>query len=114
MRPNWKCASVWLRIDGHGILEPLNSFGILTALLVNQSELILRLAIVRVDGRRLQHPPKVLTAAQAAAQFADLAAEIVVRVEQEERRSEPSKHKSERPPEDKPLPPTESTTGTPR
>ena len=88
-----------LRVDAHGILEPLYGFGILTALLIDQPKLVLRLAVMRVDGRHLQHPPKMLTAAQAAAQLADLAAEIVVGVEQEKRRSQPSEHKSERPPE---------------
>jgi len=87
-------------IDGHGILESLNSFDILMALLVNESELILRFTIVRVHGRSLQHPTKALAAPQAGAQFAELGAEIVIRVEQEERGGEPSQQKPERPPKD--------------
>ena len=50
-------------IDGYGVLESLNGRGILASLLVNQPELVLRRAVVRIDRRRVQHAPEILLAA---------------------------------------------------
>src|SRR5450755_448371 len=88
------------RIDGHRLAKSLRRLGVIAALLINESELILRLAIVRIQRRRIQHAPEVLTAAQTRAQVADLSAQIVVRVEQKEWRRQPSQQKPQRPPQE--------------
>jgi hypothetical protein len=45
-----------------------DGFGVLVALLVDESELILGLAIVGIDGRGLEHAAEALAAAQSGAQ----------------------------------------------
>ena len=114
----WKCASASGRrallagdaaqlemrvgfggIDGHGGLKPADGFGILAPLLVDQPELVLRFAIVRVDGRDFQHAAEMLAAAQAAAQTAQFAAQIVEGEEQEEGRGHQAQQHGQRSPE---------------
>ena len=60
------------RVDRHGVLESPDRFRELPALLVDQAKLILRLAIVRIDGGGLQIPAKALPAAQSRAQIAQV------------------------------------------
>ena len=78
------------RVDGHGILESPYGFGILMPLLVNESELILGLGVMRIHSRCFQHAAEVLAASPPFAQFADLTAQVVVRVKQKEGRGDPS------------------------
>src|SRR3974390_1535573 len=87
-------------IDSHCLLKPLNGFRVLMPLLVNEPELILRLSVVRVYRCRLQHSVKVLAIAEAGAEIADLTRQIVVGVEEEEGRSDPTQHKLNRPPQE--------------
>src|SRR5437773_6885319 len=90
----------FFRIDSHGLLEALNGYRVLAALLVNQPELVLRLGIVGVDGRSFQHPVEILAAAQAGTKVSELASEIVERVKQEKGRGEPAECRCERPPKE--------------
>jgi hypothetical protein len=85
-------------IDGHGRYESLGGLGILTALLVDQSELILSVRVVRIHGRRLQHAAEILSAAQPGAHISELAAEIIKRVKEKKGRGEPPQNEPERPP----------------
>src|SRR5258708_34016312 len=62
-------------VDCHGILEALNSLRVLTALLVDQSKLILRVTIVWIDRRRLERPAEVLPAMHACTETHQLPAE---------------------------------------
>ena len=87
-------------IDGYGVLESLNGRRILTSLLVNESQLILRLGVVRIDGRRVQHAPEILPAAQSGTHVAEFAAEKVKRIKQKEGRGQPSENESERRPKE--------------
>src|SRR5579872_2824547 len=75
-------------IDLYRLLEALDRLRITAALLVDQSKLVLRIAIVRIDGGGLQHFMKVLPVAQPRSQVAQLAAQKVPGVEQEEWRSQ--------------------------
>src|ERR1035441_10533351 len=53
------------RVYRHRVAETLRGLGVLTPLLVNQPKLVLGVAIVRIDGRSLQHAMKALAAAQS-------------------------------------------------
>src|SRR5688572_15167821 len=87
----------WIDFDRR--FKTANGLGGLAALLVNQSELILRLAIVRIHRRGVQHAAKVLAGAQPASEIPDLTAEIVERVEKKERRREHVEDAEERIPD---------------
>src|SRR5579871_1505443 len=89
------------RINGNRILESLDGLAILAALLVNQPELILCLAVVRIHGGRLQHAVEVLAAAQAAPKTAELTGKVVVRKKQEKRRGDPAQQEAQGPPNEK-------------
>src|SRR5580693_7987108 len=86
-------------VDGDRLVEALDGFGVLAALLVDEPELILRFAVVGIDGSGVEHAAEVLSAAQSGAEIADFSAEIVVGVEKEERRRDPAEQVTQRSPE---------------
>ena len=73
-------------VDLDRLRETGDGLGVLVALLVNQSELILRLAIVRIDGGGLEHAAEALPAAQSRAEAGEFAAQVIPGEEEEERR----------------------------
>src|SRR5580704_5274040 len=87
------------RVDRHGILEAPDGFGELTALLVNQAELVLRLTVVGVDSSCLQIPAKALPTSQSRSQVAEFAAKVVEDIEKEKRRSQPAQQITQRTPD---------------
>src|SRR6185295_758701 len=86
------------RVDRDRALELPDGFRILAPLLVDEPQLIARLRIMWIDRGRFEHAVKVLTAAQSGAQVRELAAQIPIRVEQEERRGQPAGHGPDRSP----------------
>src|ERR1035438_6917768 len=86
-------------VDLDGILKTLDGVGVIAALLVDESELILRLAVVRIQGRRLQHAAERLAMPHSGAEIGELAAQEVPRVEEKERRSEIAYQVSQRHPQ---------------
>src|SRR5205823_300764 len=78
------------RIDGDRLPKARDGLCVLAALLVNQSELVARSRVVRIDRGRFEHPPEALALPESCAEIGQLAAKIVVGVEEEERRGEPS------------------------
>ena len=87
-------------VDRDGGLEAADRFGVLPALLVDETELVLGLAVVRIDRGSFEHPAVVLAAAEAFAQTAELRAEIINQKEEEEGRGEEPKDHGERSPEE--------------
>ena len=75
-------------VDRDGGLEASDRFGVLPPLLVDEAELVLGVAVVRVDRGSFEHPAVVLPAAEAFAQTAELRPEIVNQKEKEEWRRE--------------------------
>ena len=75
-------------VDGDGGLEAADGFRVLPALLVDQTELVLRLAVVRIDRGGFEHPAVVLAAAESRAEAGEFAAEVIDQIEEEERRGE--------------------------
>ena len=85
---------------GHGCLKAADGFGVLAPLLMNEAELILRFAIVGIHGGGFEHAAIVLAAAQAVAEAAEFAAQIIDQVEEEERRGKDAEEEAERAPEE--------------
>src|ERR1035438_6514031 len=79
-----------IRVDRHRVAETCGGLGDLAALLVDQPKLVLRVAIVRIDGGGLEHATQALAAAQPRAKVAQFPAQEVPGVKQEEGRGEPS------------------------
>src|ERR1017187_6421119 len=77
-------------VDGDRLLETAGGLGVLMALLVNQAKLVLRLAVVGIDGGGFEHAPEALPAAQSRAQAGKFAAQIIPGEEEEEGRSRQS------------------------
>ena len=60
-----------------GVLKTLGGAGVVAPLLIDQSELILRLAIVRIERGRFQHAAEMLPVAHDRAQVRKLAGEKI-------------------------------------
>src|ERR1022692_1170633 len=74
------------RVDCHRILEPPDGLRELPALLVNQAQLILSLAIVRIDSGRFQIATVTLPAAQSGAKIAKRSPQEIEEIQQDKRR----------------------------
>src|SRR5262249_45475110 len=86
-------------VDRDGALKPLDGGAGLPALLVDESKLILRVAVVRIDGGGFEETAIVLASAQAGAEIANLSAEVIPGVEKEEWRGRIAQHHVQRTPQ---------------
>ena len=67
---------------------------------MDQAELVLRLAVVGIDGGGFEHAAVVLAAAESRAEAGEFGAEVIDQIEEEERRGEEAEDHRERAPEE--------------
>src|SRR5215813_5427156 len=88
------------RVDVDRFAEALQRFRAIPPLLIDQPELKLRLAIMRIDRRCLHHAMKILPRPQPLAQPRDLTAHVIPGVEEEEWRRQNPHHVTQWSPEE--------------
>src|SRR5713226_2398665 len=75
------------RINRDRTLELLNGDGCLPALLVDETELIMRISIVRIDRRCFQLPPEISPAPETRGNVSQLAPKRLIQEVQKEGRA---------------------------